>query len=169
MSETKIYCIILTGDQTLKGKKNSSDLEDIPIGIVQNTKKGWKNEQNISELWDNIKFSHIHVNRAVKVKRDRINRKNIWRNNSLNFSKFDEKYNPQIQKAQQPTGTRNEKKNTPWHITIKLFEASDKEKSFDRSQRSKDIIYRGTQIKDKNYSRLRISFNAGEKTLEQRL
>lgn len=88
----------------------------------------------------------IHTSMESSKVRGQVNRKKyIWSNNAPNFSKFYENYWPKIHKAEQPTSTRNMKKNTSWHITIKLFETSGKEENLTRSQRQRGILYTGEQ------------------------
>ena len=53
-------------------------------------KKSEKNEQNISELWDNFKW--LSVQASKREKREREEQKIIWGNNGWKISKLDEKY-----------------------------------------------------------------------------
>ena len=52
-----------------------------------------RNQQSISELWDNLKWSTIHVIIVPKGKeREQETEKNVWKNNDWNYSKFVEKH-----------------------------------------------------------------------------
>lgn len=88
-------------------KKKISDIEKRAIETTHVShgggKKTKKDEQKISELRNNIKWSNIHVVRVLKGEE----KEKSWKKNHFNFSpKFNEKYPPT-----DPRNSMNSKQN----------------------------------------------------------
>lgn len=76
-------------------------------------------------------------------------RKNIWRNNDWNFSKFYE--NPQIQLSEQTPNTRNIKKTTLKYIIIKFLKTGNSQKQ-PQNKNKDDSRYLVTEFTKKEFS-----------------
>lgn len=87
---------------TQKLKKKISELENKSMEIIQTkTQKEIKIEQIIWDLWDNSKQCNIN-NWSYRRREDRkYAKKNIWKENSQEFSKGDEIHQAQLIYQQQ--------------------------------------------------------------------
>lgn len=99
--------------------------------------------------WADYRPSHPRKDRSVDIKWpnkwlirvteevDKGTEKNVWRNNTWNFSKFEENYKPTDWKL---WANLKPKKTTPGHTLNKLLKNGDHEKNIKISQRNEDAI-----------------------------
>lgn len=116
-------------------------------GTKWNTEKGLKkDDQSISELWDNIKqFKHVNGVPEGKVEYKWCQKK--LRNNGGRFFKF-ENLQQQIQEIQHTPSKRN---TTLKYIIIKLLKTSDEEKNNKSNQRKRDTLCTKEQRSARNH------------------
>ena len=121
-----------------------------------------KNEQSISNLWNNIKQSSICVIKVTKGKESKRKDRKIFQEiNGQKFSKFDETCKPTDGSSVNPKQKRHEENHSKV-LLIKLLKMSDKEKILKMAQEKKRYI---TERGKNNDSRLLIKNHVSQGTM----
>ena len=129
-----------------------NDLEDRIMEISateQNLEKRMKwNEDNLRDLWDNIKCTSIHIIGVTEGEgRDKGPKKIFEQIIAKNFPNMGKEIVNQVQEAQRVSGRINPRRNTPRHIVIKLTKIKDREKILKATRKKWQKIYKGTPIR----------------------
>jgi len=102
------------------------------------------NEESLRELWDNIKFSNIHIIGVPEgEEREKETEKIFQEIIAKNFPHMEKEPVTQIQEARVPYKI-NPRRNTPRHILIKLTKIKGKEKILKAAREKKQITYKGS-------------------------
>uniref|UniRef100_A0A8D1LN31 L1 transposable element RRM domain-containing protein n=1 Tax=Sus scrofa TaxID=9823 RepID=A0A8D1LN31_PIG len=106
-----------------------------------------KHENNIRDLWDNIKQASICIIRIPEgVEKDK-GMENIFEEiiagnfPNLNDTEF------RIQEARTAPNKLNPNRPTPRHIIIKMAKVTDKERILKAAREKKNVTYKGTPIR----------------------
>ena len=126
---------------TLEGIKSSiteaaeriSDLEDRMVeftSMEQNKEERMKkNEDNLRDLWDNMKFNNIHIIGVPNGEEREKGPEKIFEVIIVeNFHNMGKEIATQVQEVQRVPGRINPSRNTPRQIVIKLTKIKNKEK-----------------------------------------
>ena len=115
--------------RTTETEERVSELEGRMVEITakeQNKKKRMKRtEDNLRDLWDNIKCTNIHIIEVPEGEEREKGPEKIFEDIIVeNFPNMGKEIATQVQEAQRVPGRRN----TPRHTVIKLTKMKDKEK-----------------------------------------
>ena len=106
-----------------------------------------KHESNIRDLWDNIKWTNLHIIGIPEGKEKEKGIENIFEEimaeNFPNLKDTDIK----IQEAQRAPNKLNPNRPTPRHIIIKMAKVKDKERILKAAREKQSVNYKGTLIK----------------------
>ena len=138
--QTEMNNTIIEMKTTLEGinsriteaEERISDLEDRMLEFTaeeQNKEKRMKrNEDSITDFWDNIKCNNIRIIRVQEGEEREKGPEKIFEEIIVkNFPNMGKEVATQVQKAQQVPYRINPRGNTPRHIVIKLAKIKDKE------------------------------------------
>ena len=114
----------------------------------QNIEKRMKrNEDSLRDLWDNIKWTNIHIIGVPEGKgREKGPEKIFEEIRAENFPNIGKERFNQVQEAQKVPGRINLRRNTPRHIVIKMTKIKDKDKILKATREKQQITYKGTPI-----------------------
>ena len=88
-----------------------------------------KNEDCLSNLWDNFKQSKIQIIGVPEGEEEEQGIENLFENvMKENFSNLAKEMDIQVQEAQSVPNKLDPKRNTPTHIIIKMTKLTDKER-----------------------------------------
>ena len=105
-------------------------LEEITAAEQKREKRLKKNEENLRELWDNVKRTNIRIIGVPEgEEREKGTEKIFQEIIAKNFPNMEREPLTQIQKVQQVPCKINPRRNTPRHILIKLTKIKDNEES----------------------------------------
>ena len=110
-----------------------SDLEDRMVGFTaaeqSKEKKMKRNEDNLRDLWDNLKHTNICITGVPEGEGGVKGTKKIFEEIIVeNFPNMGKEIATQVQEAQRVPYRINPKRNTPRHTVIKLTKIKEKEK-----------------------------------------
>ena len=116
-----------------EAEERISDLEDRTVEFTaaeQNKDKRMKRyEDSITDLWDNIKHTNIHIIGVPEGEEREKEPEKIFEDIILeNFPNMGKEIATQVQEVQRVPYRINPRRNTPRHIVIKLAKIKDKEK-----------------------------------------
>ena len=128
-----------------------SDLEDRIMEITQSGQQTEnqikKQESNIRDLWNNIKWANLCIivipEGVEKDKRMENIFEEIIDGNLPNLKDTELK----IQEAQRAPNKLNPNRPTPRHIIIKMAKVSDKERILKAAREKQNVTYKGTPIR----------------------
>ena len=129
-----------------------SNLEDRMVeftAMEQNKEKRMKrNEDNLREIWDNIKGTSIHIIGVPEREEREKGPENISEEIIVrNFPNMGKEIATQVQEAQRVPGRINPRRNMPRHILIKLTKLKDREKLLKATREKRQITYKRTPIR----------------------
>ena len=104
------------------------------------------NENNIRDLWDNVKHPNIRITEVPEDKR-KGHEKILEEIIIENFPKMGKDIATQVQEAQRVPNRINSRQNTPRHILIKLMKIKHKEKILKAAREKKQTTHKGIPIK----------------------
>jgi len=150
------FAEIQTEIKAIKSRMNNeeeriSNMEDKIMEITQLgqqiEKQMKKHESNIRDLWDNIKWTNLHIIGIPEGKEKEKGIENIFEEiMAENFPNL--KYTDiKIQKLQRAPNKLNLNKPTPRHIIIKMAKVKDKERILKAAREKQSINYKGTPIR----------------------
>uniref|UniRef100_A0A5G2RJ94 L1 transposable element RRM domain-containing protein n=1 Tax=Sus scrofa TaxID=9823 RepID=A0A5G2RJ94_PIG len=125
-----------------EAEEQISRVEDRLVEIMDAEQKREKrlktNEENLRELWDNVKRTNIHII-GVPEGGERRRQKIFQEIIAENFPNMGKEPPTQIQQAQQVPYKINPRRNTSRHILIKLTKIKDKEKILKAAREKKQV------------------------------
>ena len=109
-----------------------SEVEDRMVGISESERKKEKwikrNEDNLRDLWDNVKCPNIWIIEAPEEEDKKKDLEKIFEEIIVeNFPKMGKEIITQVQESQRVPNRINPRWNTPRHILIKLTKIKHKE------------------------------------------
>ena len=92
-------------------------------------KKNKRNEDNLTNLWDNVKCPNIRIIGVPEEEYEKKDHEKILEEIIVeNFPKMGEEIITQVQETQRVPNRINPRRNTPRHILIKLKKSNTKNK-----------------------------------------
>ena len=116
--------------------------------FTEKEKKIKINEDNLRDLWDNVKCPNIRiigVPEEVDKKKD--HEKVLEEIIVENFPKMGKEIITQVQETQRPPNRINPRRNTPRHILIKLTNIEQKEQLLKAARGKQQITHKGILIR----------------------
>ena len=121
-----------TNSRKTEAEDRISEVEDRMVEINETERKKGKqikrNEDNLRDLWDNVKHPNIRI---IRVPEEEVKKKDYEKILEEiiveNFSKMGKEIITQVQETQRVPNRINPRQNTPKHILIKLTKIKDKE------------------------------------------
>ena len=118
-----------TNSRTTKVEDRISEVEDRMVEINEaEWKKDKRNEDNLRDLWDNVKRPNIwNIGVPGEEDKKKGHDKTLEEIIFENFPKMGKEIATQVQETQRVPNRINPRQNTPRHILIKLMKTKHKE------------------------------------------
>ena len=141
---------------TLEGTKSRitetdkiSEEEDTVVEINETKRKKElkENEDNLRDLWGNVKSPSIQLIGVTEEEDKKKDREKICEEIIVeNFPKMGKEIVTQVQETQRVPNRINPRQNTPRHILIKLMKIKHKEQILKSARETQQITYKGISI-----------------------
>src|SRR5574337_870681 len=107
-----------------------------------------RNEDNIRDLWDNVKCPNIRIIGVPEEEDKKKGHEKILQEITVeNFPKMGKEIITQVQETQRVPNRRNPRQNTPRHILIKLTMIKHKEQLLKSAREKQQITHKGIPIR----------------------
>ena len=107
-----------------------------------------RNEDNLRDLWDNVKCPNIRIIGVPEEEDKKKGHEKILEEKIVeNFSKMGEEIATQVQETQRVPNMINPRQNTPRHILIKLMKIKHKEQILTAAKEKQQITHKGIPIR----------------------
>ena len=106
-----------------------------------------RNEDNIKDLWDTVKYPNILIVGAPEEEDKKKGHEKIFEITVKSFPKMGKKIATQVQETQRVPNRINPRQNAPRHILTKLMEIKQKEKILKATREKKQITYKGIPMR----------------------
>ena len=141
-----------TNSRVIEVKDRIGEVEDRMVGINEAERKKEKrikrNEDNLRDLWDNVKRPKIQIIGVPEEEDKEKDHEKILEEIIIeNFPKMGKKIITQVQETQRVPNRINPRKNTPRHILIKLTKIKDKELILKAARGKQQITHKGILIR----------------------
>ena len=111
-------------------------------------KKNLKNEDNLRDLWDNVKCPNIRIIGVPEEEDKKKDHEKILEEIIVeNFPKMGKEIATQVQETQRVPNRINPRRNTPRHILIKLPKIKHKEQILKAAREKQQITHKGIPIR----------------------
>ena len=120
--------------------------------MKQRGKKKKKNEDNLRDLWDNVKCPNIQVIGVPEEDKKKGHEKILEEIIVESFPKMEKEIATQVQEIQRVPNRINQRPNTPRHILIKLSKIKHKEQILKSSKGKATNNTQGDSHKDNSCS-----------------
>ena len=110
-------------------------------------KKRIKNEDNLRDLWDNVKCPNIRIIGVPEEEDKKKGHKKILEIIVENFPKMWKEITTQDQETQRVPNRINSRRNTPRHILIKLMKIKHKEQILKAAREKQQITHKDILIR----------------------
>ena len=125
-------------------------------------KRSKRNEDNLTDLWDNVKGPKIRIIGVLKEEDRKKDHEKILEEIIVeSFPKMGKEIITQVQETQRVPNRINPRRNTPRHILIKLTKIKHKENILKAARGKQQITHKGIPI--------RITANVSIETLQARM
>ena len=137
---------------TLEGTKSRiTEVEDrmVEINEAERKKEKWikRNEDNLRDLWDNVKHLNIQIIEVPEEDKKKGHEKILQEIIVENFPKMGKEIATQAQETQRVPNRINPRRNTPRHILIKLMKIKHKEQILKAAREKQQITHKGIPIR----------------------
>ena len=127
------------------------EVEDKMVEINEAERKKEKrikrNEDNLRDLWDNVKRQNIQIIGVPAEDKNKGHEKIMEEIIAESFPKMGKKIDTQVQETQRVPNRINPRENTPRHILIKLTKIKHKEQILKAAREKQQITHKGIPIK----------------------
>ena len=113
----------------------------------KNKKRLKSNEDNLRDLWDNVKRPNIQIIGVPEEEDKKKGHKKILEIIVENFPKMGKEIITQVQETQRVPNRINPRQNTPKHILIKLRKIKHKEQILKAAREKRQITHKGIPIR----------------------
>ena len=111
-------------------------------------KKNKRNEDNLRDLWDNVKCPNIRIIGVPEEEDKKKRHEQILEEIIVeNFHKMGKAIATQVQETQRVPNRINPRRNTPRHILIKLMKIKHKEQLLKATREKQQITHKGIPIR----------------------
>ena len=110
-------------------------------------KKKELNEDNLRDLWDNVKCPNIWIIGVPEEDKKKRHEEILEEIIVENFPKMGKEIITQVQETQRVPNRNNPRQNTPRHILIKLTEIKHKEQILKAAREKQQITHKGIPIR----------------------
>ena len=113
----------------MEAEDRISEVEDrmVEINEAERKKKRKKNEDNLRDLWDNVKCPNVKIVGVPEEEDKKKGHEKILEEIIVeNFPKMGNEILTQVQETQRVSSSINPRQNTPRHILIKLTKSNTK-------------------------------------------
>ena len=116
--------------------------------MKQRGKKIKRNEDNLRELWGNVKHTNIQIIEVSEEEDKKKGHEKILEKIIVeNFPKMGKEIVTQVQETQRVPNRINPRQNTPRHILIKLTKVKHKEQILKAAREKQQITHKGIPIR----------------------
>ena len=141
-----------TNSRVTEAEDRISELEDRMVEINETERKKEKkiikrNEDNIRDLWDNVKCPNIQIIGVPEEDKKKDHEKILEEEIAENFPKIGKEIVTQVQETQRVTNKINPRRNTSRHILIKLTKIKHKEQILKAARKKQQITHKGIPIR----------------------
>src|SRR5574339_693964 len=107
-----------------------------------------RNENNLRDLWDNVKCPNIQITGVPEEEDKKKDHEKILEEIIVeNFPKMGKEIITQVQETQRVSNRINPRRNTPRHILIKLTKIKHKEQILKAAREKQQITHKGIPIR----------------------
>ena len=106
-----------------------------------------RNEDNLRDLWDNVKHPNIQIIGVPEENKKKGHEKLLEEIIAENFPKIGKEIATQVQETQSVPNRINPRQNTPRHILIKLTKIKHKEQILKAAREKEQITQKGIPIR----------------------
>ena len=106
-----------------------------------------RNEDNLRNLWDNVKCPNIRIKGVPEEHKKKGHEKILEEIIVENFPKMEKEIATQVQETQRVPNRVNPRRNTPTHISIKLTKIKHKEQILKAAREKQQITHKGIPIR----------------------
>ena len=106
-----------------------------------------RNEDNLRDLWDNVKCPNIRIIGVPEEDKKKGHEKILEEIIVENFHKTGKEIPTRVQETQRAPNRTNPRRNTPRHILIKLTKIKHKEQILKASREKQQITHKGIPIR----------------------
>ena len=135
----------------MKAEDRISEVEDRMVEINETERKKGKrikrNEDNLRNLWDNVKHPNIRIIGVPEEDKEKVHEKIFEEIIVENFPKMGKEIITQVQETQRVPNRKNPRQNTPRHILIKLTKIKHKEQILKAAREKQQITHKGIPIR----------------------
>ena len=128
-----------------------SEVEDrmVEINESKRKKEKWikRNEDNLRDLWDNVKHPNIRIKGVPEEEDKKKDHEKILEEIiAENFPKMGKEIITQVQETQRAPNRINPRQNTPRHILINLTMIKQKEQILKAAREKQQVTHKGIPI-----------------------
>src|SRR5574337_1233684 len=141
-----------TNSRITEAKDGISKVEDRMVEINESErikeKRIKRNEDNLRDLWDNIKCPNIRIIGVPEEEHKKKDHEKILEEIIVeNFPKIGKEIAIQVQETQRVPNRINPRQNTPRHVLIKLTKIKHKEQILKAAREKQQITHKGIPIR----------------------
>ena len=140
-----------TESRITKAKYRISEVEDRMVEINEAERKKEKRikrkEENLRDLWDNVKCHNIQITGVPEEDKKNDHEKILEAIIAENFPKMGKEIVTQVQETQRVPHRINPRRNTSRHILIKLTKIKHKEQILKAAGEKQQITHKGVPIR----------------------
>ena len=140
-----------TSSRIMEAEDRISKAEDKMVEINDAERKKDKrikrNEDNLRDLWDNVKFPTIRIIGVPEEDKKKGHEKLLKEIIAENFPKMGKEIAIQVQETQRVPNRINPRQNTPRHMLIKLTKIKHKEQILKAAREKQQIPHKGIPIR----------------------
>ena len=120
---------------------------EINVAERKKEKRIKRNEDNLRDLWDNVKCPNIRIIGVPEEDKKKDHEKILKEIIVENFPKMGKEIITQFQETQRVQNRVNPRRNTPRHILIKLTKIKHKEQILKAAREKQQITHKGIPIR----------------------
>ena len=140
-----------TNSRIMEAEDRISEVEDRMVEINETERKKekqiLKNEDNLRNIWDNVKCPNIRIIGVPEEEDKKKDHEKILEIIVEKFPKMGREISTQIQETQRAPDRINPRQNTPRHILIKLTKIKHKEQILKAAREKQQITHKGIPIR----------------------
>ena len=120
---------------------------EINVAERKKEKRIKRNEDNLRDLWDNVKCPNIRIIGVPEEDKKKDHEKILKEIIVENFPKMGKEIITQFQETQRVQNRVNPRRNTPRHILIKLTKIKHKEQILKAARETQQITHKGIPLR----------------------